>query len=170
LSASTPTRLWASSMASRIEEIEAILVGLIESAEGEPLTGTTPVTFAEVLDVEIPPTVFPASTLLFSYPSQTFIDLGANLSENEWRWVQRSYFDATGDELLAEAQREMKRLLPALQAVIRRVDPDDLYLEDGTFVQLDIEDAGDPNVTQFSEGGPRILVKALNLVARTEEN
>jgi hypothetical protein len=158
-------------MASRIVEIEGLINGLISEVEGEPLSGTSgapPVVYREALDVEIPPTVFPASTLLFSYPSQVFLALGGELSENEWRWTQRSYFDATGDELLAEAQREMKSLLPALITAFRHTDPDYWMLGDGTQVLFDIEDAGDPNVAEFEEG-PTVLVKALNLIARTEE-
>jgi hypothetical protein len=157
-------------MASRIEEIEAVINGLIESVEGEPLSGTQPLKYAEVFDVDIRPTAYPCSTLLFSYPSQTFISLGnPPLSENEWRWVQRSYFDATGDDLLAEAQREMKSLLPALLDAFRRVDADDLILEDGTQMMLDIEDAGDPDIGPIDES-TRVLAKALNLIARTEEH
>lgn len=152
-------------MASRIEEIEAVINGLIESATGEPLSGTTAITFSEVLDVEVPPTEFPCSTLLFSYPSQIFLDLGANLSDNEWRWIQRSYFDNTDP---ATAQREMKSLLPALMTEFRRVAPGELELADGTQIMLDIEDAGDPNVTDFE--GQSMLIKALNLIARTEES
>jgi hypothetical protein len=153
-------------MASRIEEIEAIINGLVRSTAGEPLSGTTPLKYREVLDVEVPPTQYPCSTLLFSYPAQTFADLGADLSDNEWRWIQRSWFDNTDP---ATAQREMKKLLPALITAFRRVDPVELTLEDGTFVQLDIEDAGDPNVAEFLDG-TSALTKALLLIARTEES
>ncbi|MCL6437217.1 MAG: hypothetical protein K6T51_01290 [Rubrobacteraceae bacterium] len=150
--------------AARIEQIEAAINALISRAEGEPLPGSTEaVRYAEVLDVEVPPQHFPASTLLFSYPSQSDLATGG-ITQNTWRWIQRSYFDFTDPEA---AQREMKRLVPALLAALRHASPDDLVLEDGTQIELTVEDAGDPDRAQIGESS--VLVKSLYITAYTEE-
>jgi hypothetical protein len=151
-------------VASRIEQIEAVINALIGRARGEAVEGGTNA-YAEVLDVEVPPQAFPASTLLFSYPAQRHEAMGGGLTENEWRFIQRSYFDYTDPAL---AQREMKSLLPALLSEVRNAAPEDLELPDGTSLMLDVEDAGDPD--RAAVGETQMLVKSLYLIARTEEN
>lgn len=149
---------------SRIEQIENVINALVNRAEGNPLfEGQGGVVYREILDVEIPPSEFPASTLLFSYPAQSDAATGG-ITSNEWRWVQRSYFDFTDPET---AQKEMKRLLPALLASFRRADPDDLMLPDGTPVEIVVEDGGDPD--RGTVGERQLLMKSLYLTATTEE-
>ncbi|WP_273843930.1 hypothetical protein [Rubrobacter calidifluminis] len=150
--------------AARIEQIEAVINTLISRSEGEPLPGATdPVVYRDVLDVEVEPQQYPASTLLFSYPSQSDLATGG-ITQNTWRWIQRSYFDFTDP---ATAQQEMKRLIPALLSALRHASPDDLLLADGTQIELVVEDAGAPDRAEVGESS--VLVKSLYITAQTEE-
>lgn len=150
--------------ASRIEQIEDVINRIISTAEGEPLfEGQENISYREIRDVEVPPGEFPASTLLFSYPAQEDAGTGG-LTGNTWRWIQRSYFDFTDPEA---AQKEMKRLLPALLTSLRHAGPDDLVLPDGTPVELVVEDGGDPD--RGAVGQQQMLIKSLYLTATTEE-
>jgi hypothetical protein len=142
---------------ARITEIK----GVINKLVGRAKSGR--VSFNEVSPVEVPPQQFPASTLLFSYPAQSDYGTGG-VTENQWRFIQRSYFDYTDPEA---AQLEMEALLPALLTEIRRAGPDDLLLPDGTPMELDVEDAGDPDRGEVGE--QQMLIKSLYLIARTEE-
>lgn len=151
-------------MSGRIRRLEEAINSLIEATTAEAeLREETDLSYAEVLDVEVPPAYFPASTLLFSFPSQTDYATGG-LTENEWRWVQRSYFDNTDPAL---AQSEMKRLLPALLTTFRRNPV--LTLPDGTTAEIDVEDTGPPEPAE-GRGMPPVLVKSLEIVMRTEED
>lgn len=151
---------------SRIEQIEEIVCARIRTVSADPLEeGDDPLIYKEVLDVDVPPSVFPASTMLFTYPSQEWGALGMAITDNSWRWIQRSVWDASDEAI---AQREMKRMLPALLRTIALIDPQtELILDDGTVFELDIEDAGDPNTRNTVAG--MVLVKNLFLTATTEE-
>lgn len=151
-------------MSGRIRQLEAQINALVRSTVARAESREeTELVFAEILDVEIPPERYPASTLLFSFPSQTDYATGG-LTENEWRWVQRSYFDNTEPAL---AQMEMKRLLPALLTTFRRNPV--LTLEDGATAEIDVEDTGPPEPAE-GRGMPSVLVKSLEIVMRTEED
>lgn len=153
-------------MASRIEQIEEVINARIAVVSSDPLVaGDDRLVYKEILDVDVQPAAFPASTLLFTWPSQTAGALGGLITDNEWRWVQRSIWDASDPAL---AQREMKRMLPDLLRALATVDPEEeLTFDDGIVYELAVEDAGDPNRQRTVDG--LVLVKNLFITATSEE-
>ena len=142
-------------MASRIPAIKTVLNTLIERAGGSEAS------FAEVLGVDYPQ-AFPASTLMLTFVSQTDVATGG-MTANEWRFIQRSYFDYTTPET---ALNEMDLLIEGVLTEIRRATPDDLTLPDGTPLEpFVIEDGGDPEEAPAE----RVAFKTLYITARTEE-
>lgn len=148
-----------------LELIEDRINQVITRVEGEPLTeGADPLRYQLLLNYEVEPWEYPASTLLFTYPSQVDAATGG-ITENQWRWVQRSYWDNSEQ---SRAQAQMKRMLPELVTVIRRMTIEDHITEDGQFFELEIEDAGVPDPVETATGR-LLLVKSLFLTATTEE-
>jgi hypothetical protein len=142
-------------VASRIPAIKTVLNTLIARAGG------TEASFSEVLGVDYP-TSFPASTLMLTFVSQTDVATGG-LTANEWRFIQRSYFDYTAP---AEALEEMDILIEGVLTEIRRATVADLTLPDGTPIDpIIIEDGGDPEEAPEE----RVAFKTLYLTVRTEE-
>lgn len=148
-----------------LELIEDRIIQVISRVEGEPLTqGADPLRFQLLLPYEVEPWEYPASTLFFSYPSQTDAATGG-ITENQWRWVQRSYWDNSDQ---ARAQAQMKRMLPELPAVIRHMTIEDHIINGDKFFELEIEDAGIPDPVETATGR-LLLIKSLFLTATTEE-
>jgi hypothetical protein len=142
-------------MASRIPAIKTVLNTLIQRASSPEAS------FSEVLGIDNPES-FPASTLMLTFVSQTDVATGG-LTANEWRFIQRSYFDYTAPR---EALEEMDLLIEAVLTEIRRASVADLTLPDGTPLDpIIIEDGGDPEVAPEE----RIAFKTLYLTVRTEE-
>lgn len=142
-------------MASRIPAIKDRLNEIIARANSAEAS------FAENLGVDYPQ-AFPASTLMLTFVSQT--DVATNgLTANEWRFILRLYFDYSEPE---SALNEMDILLEGVLTEIRRATPDDLTLDDGTYLEpFVIEDFGDPE--EFPD--TRVAFKTLYITARTEE-
>lgn len=142
-------------MASRIGQLKTAINGLLRevSADG--------VRYAEVIDTPFPER-FPASTIMLSEATQGDFATGG-LTENEWRFLQQSWVDYSGDA--AGAIRELELLIEAVPRALRRATPDDLTLPDGTPFELRLEPGGDP------EDAPneRVYFKSFYITARTEE-
>lgn len=154
-------------MAGRVEQIEAVINTLLARVEAEPLSGEEeddPLAYADISDIEMAPPALPASTLRFFAPSQEDFGTGG-LTQNEWRWRHRTWLDNTDP---ISAQKEWKRLLEGVLDEFRDATPDDLLLEDGTLVEIRIEDAGEPLEGETVDE-VQVYVPALFLIARTEE-
>jgi len=142
-------------VASRIPAIKERLNEIIARA------GEDDIEFAEVLGVDYPQ-AFPASTLMLTFVSQTDVATGG-MTANEWRFIQRSYFDYSEPETALD---EMDILIEGVLTEIRRATPDDLTLDDGIYLEpFVIEDFGDPE--EFPD--QRVAFKTLYITARTEE-
>jgi hypothetical protein len=142
-------------VASRISDLKAAINALLETVDADG------VSYAEVIGTPFP-VAFPASTIMLTEATQEDFATGG-ITQNEWRFLQQSWVDYSGDR--EQAILELELLIEAIPKAIRDASPDDLTLPDGTDFELVLEPGGDP------EDAPAetVYFKSFYIVARTEE-
>lgn len=146
--------------AGRVEELKRVINAVISTARAEPVEdGEEPLSFVEILGVEVRPDALPASSILFTAPAETDSETGG-VTENTWTFIQRGYYDFTDQ---ARSQHEHERLTPAIFAAFRIND--EVQLEDGSFVSFRVADGGPPQ--PLVEIG--LFTKTLRITATTDE-